>query len=261
MLSERPAAVAGLFYPDDPVVLQRTVDALLSAVIAEEPVPRAIIAPHAGYVYSGAVAASVYATLRGARGHYTRVLLLGPAHRVAVRGLARSSADRFVTPLGAIALDHAAMADLDDLHQVITNDAAHAQEHSLEVQLPFLQVALGSFTLLPLVVGEASPQEVKAVLDRFWDDAATLIVISTDLSHFHDYQTAQACDQRTSAAIEACNWKALGYEDACGRNPLRGLLLLAEERGLSVSARDLRNSGDTAGPRDRVVGYGAYVVN
>src|SRR3989344_4267741 len=260
MTNERNPAVAGLFYPDNPHTLRAAVTDYLRAVPESGSVPKAIIAPHAGYIYSGPIAASAYARLKPARGKIQRVVLLGPSHRVGFRGLALSSAEFFVTPLGRIPLDREAAAGISYLPQVRVMDVAHVQEHSLEVHLPFLQEVLGEFRLLPLVVCDASPEEVSEVLELLWGGPETLIVISSDLSHYHDYATAQKRDRATSRAIEALRCEDIGYEDACGRNPVKGLLYVARQRGLHVRTVDLRNSGDTAGARDRVVGYGAYVL-
>lgn len=261
MHTVRPPVVAGLFYPADSEELRALVNDLLRRAPYAGAPPKALIAPHAGYVYSGPVAASAYARLRPLRKQLTRVVLLGPAHRVAFRGLAASSADAFRTPLGDIPLDTAATASLARLPQVRTRDDAHALEHSLEVQLPFLQTVLDRFTLVPLVVGDAGYAEVTEVLDVLWGGSETLIVISSDLSHYHDYATAQRMDRATSAAIEDLAPERIDYEDACGRTPVGGLLQAARARGLRAQTVDLRNSGDTAGPRDQVVGYGAYVID
>jgi AmmeMemoRadiSam system protein B len=261
MQSTRSPAVAGLFYPDDAGTLRAAVHTLLAATAPAAPAPKAIIAPHAGYVYSGPVAASIYASLIKARDRIRRVVLLGPAHRVAFDGLALSSATAFATPLGEIPLDTAATAQLLMLPQVRLLDAAHRDEHSLEVQLPFLQEVLDDFTLVPLLVGDTSPEEVSEVLDMLWGGEETLIVISSDLSHYHDYATARRLDAATSRAIEALRPQDIGYENACGRIPVGGLLLSARRHGLRAQTLDLRNSGDTAGPRDRVVGYGAYAFH
>lgn len=260
MAGARPPAVAGSFYPADPRQLRTTVDGFLDAVRADGEPVKAIIAPHAGYIYSGPVAASVYARLKALRGSITRVVLLGPSHRVGFEGLALSSADYYETPLGRIPLDRHAEKLLVGLPQVRVYDAAHAREHSLEVHLPFLQETLGEFTLVPLVVGDAAPQAVGEVLERLWGGPETLIVISSDLSHYHDYATAQRLDRATSQAIEALRYEDIDHDAACGRNPVNGLLYVARKRGLHARTVDLRNSGDTAGPRDQVVGYGAYVV-
>lgn len=255
MTTRRTPAVAGQFYPDDPQILQHTIAALLEPVIEREPTPKAIIAPHAGYVYSGPIAATVYARVQPVK----RVVLLGPSHRVYCRGLALSSAPLFETPLGDISVDQCALNDLSRYPDVRVLEEAHAYEHSLEVHLPFLQYCLGDFLLVPIVVGEASPRQVAEVIDGLWPDEDTLIVVSTDLSHFLDYQAARAIDTHTSTLIESCH-QQLTSEQACGCQPLNGFLRVAEERGLQVSALDVRNSGDTAGSRDRVVGYGAYAV-
>jgi AmmeMemoRadiSam system protein B len=261
MQSIRRPAVAGLFYPADAAELQADVDAYLTAARATEgPPPKALIAPHAGYVYSGPVAASAYARLRQAADRVHRVVLLAPAHRLQFRGLAIPDAAEFLTPLGRIPVDRAALAAVADLPQVGRLDAAFDGEHALEVHLPFLQAVLGQFTIVPFVVGDAEADEVAAVLDRLWGGEETLIVVSSDLSHYLDYDAAKARDGRTTRCIEALD-PSVGYHDACGRNPVNGLLTVARRRGLAVETVDLRNSGDTAGPRDRVVGYGAYVFH
>lgn len=260
MPHSRMPAVAGLFYPDEPQALRRAVEGYLHAAapVRDTGPIKAIIAPHAGYIYSGPIAASVYARLQGRRGAIRRVVLLGPSHRVPFSGLALPDADAFVTPLGTVPLDTAAMRAIRDLPQVQVRNAAHAAEHSLEVHLPFLQVVLGEFSLVPLVVGDASAEAVADVLARLWGGDETLFVVSSDLSHYHDYASARRRDAATSRAIEALRPEDIDYADACGRDPVNGLLRLAHDRGLHARTLDLRNSGDTAGTRDRVVGYGAY---
>ncbi len=257
----RQPAVAGLFYPADAKPLHHLVRSLLDGSHSKEQVPKALIAPHAGYIYSGAIAASAYASLLPARQRIKRVVLLGPAHHVGFPGLAVSSAAAFLTPLGEIPVDGEAVKKLLELPSVRELDEAHAEEHSLEVQLPFLQETLESFSLVPVVVGSATPDEVRQVLDLLWGGEETLIVISSDLSHFHDYATARRLDESTTKSIEAMRPQDLDYDAACGRLPIAGLLLAAREHGLSVHTVDLRNSGDTAGSKDRVVGYGAYVLH
>lgn len=259
MSKVRPAAVAGMFYPDDAATLKHMVRQFLDQATSSGAAPKAIIAPHAGYIYSGCVAASAYHLLEGQRDTIKRVVLLGPSHRVPLLGLAASSAESFATPLGNVPLDRTMIARLSQLPQVNILDEAHIMEHSLEVQLPFLQSILADFKLVPLVVGDASADEVCEVLEQAGLDRATLIVISSDLSHYHDYATAQQMDQHTSDAIKHLAPDTLGYEDACGRIPVSGMLTLARKLGLKAEIVDLRNSGDTAGPRDQVVGYGAYV--
>ena len=259
MANIRNPAVAGLFYPNDPRELRTMIRDYLDVASAGGSIPKAIIAPHAGYIYSGAVAASVYARLKPARGIITRVLLLGPAHRVGFSGLALSSADYFSTPLGRIAVDSEAVEKISRLPQVRVMDAAHAQEHSLEVHLPFLQEVMGEFRLVALVVGDATPHEVAEVLEKLWGGPETLVVISSDLSHYHNYSTAQKLDRATSSAIEQLRLEDIEYDHACGRNPVNGLLHVARRLGLKAKTIDLRNSGDTAGSHDRVVGYGAYI--
>ena len=259
MSAIRPTAVAGTFYPDNPEALARDVQSLLSDVPPfEAKPPKAIIAPHAGYRYSGAVAARVYARLEPVADTITRVVLLGPCHRVAVRGLAAPTVDAFASPLGAVPLDRATIARLLKMPQVSEFDATHKDEHSLEVHLPFLQTMLGDFALVPLVVGDAAIQDVASVLDAVWGGPETLVVISSDLSHFLDYDTARDIDGQTCRAIENLDPEAIGREQACGRVPVRGLLHTAKRRGMNVETVDIRNSGDTAGSKDRVVGYGAW---
>ena len=259
----RPPAVAGTFYPSSPAEVRRALrDAFADAVPrpVDAPIPEAIVVPHAGFVYSGAIAASAYERIAPAGATIRRVVLLGPSHHVPVQGLAVSSADAFETPLGLVPIDAAARSRVLDLPAVYGDDRAHAFEHSLEVQLPFLQSVLDDFTLLPMSVGDATPEEVARVLDACWGGPETLMVISTDLSHYHSYDDAVALDAHTAAAIVAGRPDALRDVDACGARPARGLLRCALERGLSVEQLDLRNSGDTAGDRHRVVGYGAFAV-
>lgn len=260
-LSVRPAAVAGMFYPESAPVLARELAQLLGAARRTPmPRPKAVIAPHAGYVYSGPVAASLYARLAALRGTISRVVLLGPTHRVAVDGLALPASRSFATPLGVVAVDQQAVAAIADLPQVVVSEAAHAQEHSLEVQLPFLQTVLGEFSLLPLAVGQASPQDVAQVLERLWDGDETLIVVSSDLSHYLPYATAQRIDAQTARHIVDLD-QPIDHQQACGATPLNGLLLAARRHGLQGQLLDLRNSGDTAGDRARVVGYGAFAFH
>ncbi len=261
MTTVRQSAVAGAFYPGNARELDTAVRAYLDEAGAwQGPVPKAIIAPHAGYVYSGPVAATAYVRLAAVRDVITRVVLLGPCHRVPVKGLAASSADAFVTPLGQIPLDRKAIEDMLDMSQVQIFDQPHALEHSLEVHLPFLQEMLGEFSLVPLVVGPASADEIAEVLDRLWGGPETLIVISTDLSHYLDYESAIDIDARTCKAIENMDGNAISDNAACGRYPVRGLLATAKRRAMTIETVDLRNSGDTAGPRNQVVGYGSWVL-
>jgi len=260
MSSIRDAAVAGSFYPRDARELSRQVRKFLDAAPTGVGVPKAIIAPHAGYVYSGPVAGSAYANIVALRERVTRVVLLGPAHRVWVRGIAASTKASFRTPLGGVALDQGRIRGLvSELPYVQFCDEAHADEHSLEVHLPFLQETLERFTLLPFAVGDATAEQVETVLERLWGGAETLIVVSSDLSHFHDYATARRLDRATSDAIEQLDPDRIEFEHACGRVPVSGLLRIAAQRRLQASTVDLRNSGDTAGPHDQVVGYGAYL--
>lgn len=259
-LSTRNPAVAGMFYPGDRSELARSLAEMLGAaasVAPERPVPKAIIAPHAGYVYSGPVAASVYALLSPARQTIRRVVLLGPTHRVAVRGLVLPGVSAFATPLGVVPIDAEAVAALGALPQVGTSMEAHALEHSLEVHVPFLQSVLERFTLLPLAVGRASAEAVSEVIDRVWGGPETLIVVSSDLSHYLPYGDAQAVDRATAKAILGLATD-ISHEQACGATPVTGLACSVRRRGLRPELIDLRNSGDTAGDKHRVVGYGAF---
>lgn len=262
-LRVRPPAVAGRFYPATP-------DALLDAVrtsfadsrvpTGEWHVPKALVVPHAGYVYSGPIAASAYQRLVPGRATIRRVVLLGPSHHVPLEGVAVSSADALATPLGLIPVDDEARRAALTVPVVRISDAAHAAEHSLEVQLPFLQAVLDRFEVLPLAVGRCPAEDVAAVLDVVWGGPETVVVVSTDLSHYHRYADAVALDRLTAAAIASVRPEAIGDRDACGAYPLRGLLVAARTRGLPAELLDLRNSGDTAGDPERVVGYGAVTI-
>jgi len=258
MSSIRPAAVAGMFYPADETGLRGMVQQFLAQATSSGPPPKAIIAPHAGYIYSGPIAANAYHLLENSSDNFNRVVLLGPSHRVPLLGLAATSATSFSTPLGLVEIDQEMLRKLAKLKQVKLLDEAHVMEHSLEVQLPFLQTILTNFKLIPLVVGDASAREVCEVLELACQDQQTLIVISSDLSHYHDYATANKLDTQTSQAIKNLDGNKIGYEDACGRVPVNGLLMYASTHGLKAEVIDQRNSGDTAGTKDQVVGYGAY---
>ncbi len=263
MASVRPAAVAGAFYPGNPGALAAEVEDLLGGVERFEPRfshPKVLVVPHAGYIYSGPVAAAAYDELVAARGVVRRVVLLGPVHRVPVSGLALPGADAFATPLGTIPVDAAAVTSLAGLHQVVTSAPAHQLEHSLEVQLPFLQRMLGEFALVPLAVGRASAVEVAEAIERLWGGPETLVVISTDLSHDHRYDEAQRIDGATLARIAALATD-LRHEEACGATPLNGMLEVARRRGLAIRQLAACNSGDTAGGKDRVVGYSAFALD
>ena len=255
----RWAAVAGRFYESDPGELRRDIEEMLAR--AGRPagkVPKALIVPHAGYVFSGPIAASAYAQLLPARGTLKRVVLLGPAHFAAFDGVAASRAEIFATPLGEVPVDMESIASLVESGRAITLEQAHASEHSLEVQLPFLQVVLGEFRLVPLTVGQADDEEVSEVLQALWDGAETVLVISSDLSHYYESSVARRLDLATASAIEGLCPEKVEEGMACGGRPIRGLLRAAREHHLHAQTLDLRNSGDTAGPRDRVVGYGAF---
>ncbi|HEY8070113.1 MAG TPA: AmmeMemoRadiSam system protein B [Burkholderiales bacterium] len=258
----RPAAVAGAFYPGNAPQLAAELGELLDGVERLEPkfgFPKALIVPHAGYIYSGPVAARAYDELAAARGIVKRVVLLGPTHYVAGRGLALPAADAFETPLGRIPVDAEAAAALDGLKQVVRSAPAHAQEHSLEVQLPFLQRMLGEFTLVPLATGAATREEVAEVLERLWGGPETLVVISTDLSHYHAYDEAKRIDGATLQRIAGLATD-LDHDEACGATALNGFLELARKKALSIKLLAACNSGDTAGGKARVVGYSSFAL-
>lgn len=260
MSSIRPAAVAGMFYPEAPAVLAAEVQAYLGEAAPAATVaglPKALIVPHAGYVYSGPIAAAAYRRLAGYADAIGRVVLFGPTHRVAVQGLAVPSVRAFATPLGVVEIDTDAVESALMLAQVHKNDAAHALEHSLEVQLPFLQTVLHQFRIVPFAVGQASAAQVAEVIELFWNDPETLVVVSSDMSHYHRYGEARALDRATADSVLAL-CATLQGEQACGATAVNGLLLAARRRGLAPELIDLRNSGDTAGDKTRVVGYASF---
>lgn len=260
MSKVRSPAVAGQFYPADPEKLKSVIGRFMDEVLDSDDLkaPRAIIAPHAGYIYSGAIAASAYAHVAAGRDVIRRVVLLGPAHHVPVQGLATSSAQAFATPLGQVPLDRPAIKALLGRGGASLHDEAHAPEHGLEVHLPFLQEVLGAFHLVPLIVGEVPAENVAHVLKDFAVEPHTLIVVSSDLSHYNPYEIAVRRDRETSLRIERLQPLAAGQ--ACGRCAINGLLHLARLQGWKARTILLRNSGDTAGTRDQVVGYGAYLL-
>jgi MEMO1 family protein len=254
----RAPAVAGMFYPSDLDELRAEIQAFLSQVKtqASPPFPKALIVPHAGYIYSGPIAASGYASLEAAG--ITRVVLLGPSHCVHLCGLAAPEAKVWLTPLGEVQMDTDALEQVSSLSQVLFSDVAHESEHCLEVQLPFLQERLGAFQLAPFVVGDAEPTEVAEVLGALWGGPETLVLISSDLSHYEPYDSAVKKDAATAQAILDLHVSGLESDCACGLTPIAGLVHLARQKGMRVEQLDLRNSGDTAGARDQVVGYGAF---
>lgn len=257
MSTIRTPAVAGMFYPGNAAQLAGDVRNYLSSAQTFELKPKALIVPHAGYMYSGPIAATAYNTLLPYATGITRVVLLGPTHRVAVSGLALPGVDAFDTPLGRVMLDTEAANAISQLPQVSISELAHALEHSLEVQLPFLQTVLEDFTLLPLAVGMASADEVAEVLEAVWGGDETLIVISSDLSHYLPYPTAQRVDKATAQSILNLQ-QPIPHDQACGGTPISGLIVAARRHHLAAHLLDLRNSGDTSGSRDQVVGYGAF---
>ena len=259
----RPAAVAGFFYPDDPDELTGLVDSMLAAVPPGHDTrpPVALIVPHAGYVYSGPVAAAAYARLAHWRGAIERVVVVGPPHRVPVRGLATTSADAWDTPLGRVPVDREACDRLVATGAVYVDDHAHAPEHSLEVHLPFLQRVLGTgWRLVPVLAAGADAARLADGLESLWGAEATVVVVSTDLSHYHHQREARVLDRATADDIVGARWEAIDGDRACGAAGVRAALELSRRHGEHVDLLDLRNSGDTAGPTDRVVGYGSFVV-
>jgi len=259
----RLPSVAGLFYPDDAMRLQFQLNQLFEDAertdLASGFHPRAIVSPHAGYIYSGAIAANAFSSALSRREQIERVIILGPSHHLAFEGAACPSASQFVTPLGHVDVDTQEIKRLQVQHLVYINDAAHVREHSIEVQIPFLQHFLAQFTIVPIVVGQYDASSVAKILEYYWDNDKDLIVVSSDLSHYLEYRDACKIDRDTTAAIEACRWQDIGPYQACGCYPLRGLLELGREKNCKATCIDLRNSGDTAGEKSRVVGYGAYV--
>lgn len=260
-MTTRDTAVAGTFYPATASVLHADVERMLAEppMASSDHCPKALIVPHAGYVYSGAVAASAYRLLASVAGSISRVVVLGPAHRVPVQGIAVPAVSHFATPFGDVPVDLAAIARIETFPWVVTSDPAHQGEHCIEVQLPFLQSVLDAFSLVPLVVGECASTQVSQVLDALWGGDETLVVVSSDLSHYLPYREAKAIDADTNRAILARS-HALHGEQACGAYAINGLMRVAEARSLQVEQLDLRNSGDTAGDRSQVVGYGAYAL-
>ncbi len=262
MASVRAAVVAGSFYPADPNELTTMVRKYMALVrgTSNTVVPKALIVPHAGYIYSGKVAARAYARLMSARGRLDRVVLIGPSHLMQFNGLALSSAEAYETPLGCVPIDKVAIQTLRTLQSITVRDSVHAKEYSLEVHLPFLQEILGFFTLVPIITGDASPEKVAEVLEMTWGGPETLIVVSTDLSHYLDYESCRQLDASTVQAIESCHVNGIDRAQACGRVPVRGLLAMAHRKSLKVVTLDVRNSGDITGRHNRVVGYGAWAL-
>jgi AmmeMemoRadiSam system protein B len=252
-----------MFYPGAPWQLTADVRAYLAATSPSAGGvvwPKALIVPHAGYVYSGPVAASAFARLAPGGDAIRRVVLLGPCHRVPIRGLALPAAAAFATPLGNVAVDREAVQRARALPQVVESAAAHRHEHSLEVQLPFLQSVLGEFSIVPFAVGDASPEDVAEVIELLWGGRETLILVSSDLSHYHTYPEARRIDRGTADAVLARS-SSLDHEQACGATPINGFALCARRHALSPELLDLRNSGDTAGDKARVVGYAAFAFS
>ena len=254
----RRPAVAGSFYPGTAANLSRTVSTLLSAAqVGARPRSRGVIAPHAGYMYSGAVAAKAFASVKSSTDRFRRAIVIGPAHYVPFKGIAAPSDRAFATPLGDVPVDTPAVRSVADEALIVIDDEPHAPEHALEVELPFVQALFGAMPIVPLLFGFTSAEAVANVIDRFWTED-TLLVVSSDLSHYEDYATANLHDGQTAEAIETFDEAAIGPTDACGHLAVRGALITAKARGLAIERLDLCNSGDTAGDKRSVVGYGAW---
>ncbi len=261
MPTTRRPSNSGTFYPTSAVELRCTVEVLLAdAGLSDRRIPKAIIAPHGDFASSGPIAAAAYACAVPARTRIERVVLIGPVHYVGTHGIVTPAADAFETPLGDVLVDREVLEKLESARRVRCADEVHVQEHSLEVHLPFVQVAIGEARIVPLLVGDASDDDVAEVLGEIWGDAETLIVVSSDLSHDLEYEVARSCDARTSRAIERLAHDEIHPKDACGCSAIRGLLRVARARGLTVETLDLRSSGDTRDVRDSVVGFGAYAL-
>ena len=265
----RSAAVAGSFYSADPQQLSSDILGFIEHANCHsinaynnppDVPPKAIVSPHAGYIYSGPVAACAYKLLQPYAKKITQIIVLGPAHRLAFKGIATPAADFFTTPLGQIRVNNKNCKKAQQLNFINENNLAHKDEHSIEVQLPFLQTVLSDFEITPLLVGDCNHNDVTTLLQLFINEPDTLIIISTDLSHFHDYATAIKQDTLTSEAILSLQPDNIHYADACGRTPLSGLLTLAKQEHLHIDLLNLKNSGDTAGDKNRVVGYASYVI-
>jgi AmmeMemoRadiSam system protein B len=254
----RPAAVAGAFYPGRADRLRDEVETMLgeAPVVELGVAPRILIVPHAGYVYSGPVAASAYRLLL--EQPPSRIGLLGPSHYVGFHGLAAPEHDLLETPLGTVAVD-AIIDKLVTAGMTTRSRSAHHREHSLEVQLPFIQVVAPEATVAPLLTGDDDPSSASQAISAMLDASMT-VLISSDLSHYLDHESAMKLDAKTAASIADLRESDLGRETACGRTAVRGALLAAAARGWAVVLLDLRTSGDTAGSGDRVVGYGAFVI-
>ena len=248
----------GKFFPAEPSELRAKIDQLLRATSAPPAAPKAIIAPHAGYDYSGPVAASAYASLAGCAERIRQVILLGTCHFVHQGGLLTTSADAIDTPLGEVPVDRPAVERAEQLPQVSVHDEAHRLDHSLAVQLPLLVRTLGDFRVVPFLVTNCEAEDVAELLELLWNGESTLIVVSSDLSHDLSYDDARRRDRHTAEAILQGNAEAVGCYDACGYKAIAGLLLAAQRHALRARQLDLRNSGDVVGRRNRVVGYGAF---
>ncbi len=256
----RQAAVAGTFYPHDAKELRSQIVDLLEANSRQGVTPKVLIVPHAGYLYSGPVAATAYSQLRSVAAAIERVIILGPSHRIPLDGIALPESKAFATPLGKVEVDAEACRQLMSLDQICESERAHMMEHSIEVHLPFLQVVLPKFKIVPMLVGSAEPDEVAEAIECVWGGKETLIVVSSDLSHYRPYEEAEILDAETTQAIQKLDGHLDG-EQACGCVAINGLIVVAKAHNLHVSVIDLRNSGDTAGCREHVVGYGAYELH
>ncbi len=255
----RTTAVAGAFYPSEPEILSKDIQRYIEETPSVSlPVPKAIIVPHAGYEYSAGVAASAYKLLKSGRKSIKKVVILAPSHKIGFNGMALTKASAYETPLGNVEIDKEMNEQLLALPLVDYLEEAHKSEHSLEVQLPFLKEALDDFKLIPVITGNASPTDVETLLETVWGKKDTLIVISTDLSHYLPYNEACILDNKTKTAIENLDIDSIEQEQACGYVPLKGMLTIAKAKKMQVETLEVKNSGDTSGSKNRVVGYGAW---
>ena len=260
-MKNKKADVAGLFYPAEPKELREMIEVFISNAKVAQNLTRAIIAPHAGYVYSGPIAGSAYRALYSSKETIKNVVIMSPSHNISFDGVATHSADSFSTPLGDLHVNKEIKETISNLPFVKELDNAFIREHALEVHLPFIQHTLPQAKIVPLIVGHTYPEEIQMLLETLWPDPTNAFVISSDLSHFLSYVQAQKIDSLTAKQIEKLLYKEIHHEQCCGFFPLRGLLKFAKEHGLKITALDLRNSADTAGDKGRVVGYGSFIVH
>ena len=257
----KQADVAGMFYPGEEASLRQMVDGFIQKALSFDLRPRAIIAPHAGYIYSGSIAGTAYKTIAAVRDQIENVIIMSPAHRFYLRGIALHMADAFATPLGNIPVNIGIVKKIKQFSSVQWEERSFIQEHGLETHLPFIQRAFKpGIKIVPMIVGECQESEVAEILESVWEDPRNFVIISSDLSHFHSYADAKKLDRNTVDLIQNLDSQSLDTEFACGHYPICGLLNLARNRKLKIKALDIRSSGDTAGSKESVVGYGSFAV-